>query len=867
MALAETSLSAQYYSNKTPPTSPTSDSNYAVIPSMSKDSASVSAQLSVDNTHPGAIHIVSSTESTSLPAHNACVVSPMETVNAPSTQHAGNFRQEANERSPQECLEPETFNHVQVNSHNGTSVFRRPSPIPIGRDDHKMSSEQINSKVSVDHADCEKAPHLEECSPSHWPSSEMSREYNDHPQGSSAPPPVIGKKRPSSEMSASSSNVISPMDQEKSASVTHVRSPRNSARAITPGTTFQSVSTEDEIEPKIIRMPSLDENAADDSPPPTEKESDALTRSPMVSSSSTDDTDKPMKNVFECREVTVESRDRTDSDGEGEGTVKEAENMGGINADGSIIPNDNDVLCGRGGATNNHPGNRHFRDLVKQFQRTYLRAKKKEKPRVAKQIVDLIRNRTPTGRFLKKEPEKDGWYDIGDQRATEKTSQALREGAPDIRVKEKEEARAKVQNEMAAARDRNIRYYGYGYAPAPYPYYSPPAQYPAPYGMPPPTGGYYPPPPPYGSYASPAYSGPYPPEKYGNGYMPPSDMPQQRGPYEDYNCGDTSRGEPVRNEPGYYEQPPMSTDYAYNSSSSQGAYVGQPGQPSQPVNPVQPGQGSYPPQPQQYSPGQTPPSNYGTGPSPQSYGPGQSPPSTYGSGQPPVSNYGPGQAPPSNYGPGHPPSNYVPAQQQPPSYDQGSVPPQNFAPGQPQVHQSNYGPPQSQHVTQGNYSSSPQQPPNNYAQSQPPMQPNSYPQDSRQSHNLHSVPQQDTYRDPSSSSFNEQSHQPQEYYQGNNDPNPHDNNNHNGVENYNVPKKRFRSGPSEPDPYYNQPSSGNLHVEFDPPRGGPEEYIPHQTEYQENFHDGHDGRHDRTNDRGQSGRGYQQGYSFFDDEQ
>ena len=95
--------------------------------------------------------------------------------------------------------------------------------------------------------------------------------------------------------------------------------------------------------------------------------------------------------------------------------------------------NENDVLCGRGGATNSHSGNRSYRKLVKKFKDKYLKAKKKQKPAVAAEVVDIIRKLDPPGRFLKKDKDT-GWYtDIGDARAKEKTSQALREGAPLIR--------------------------------------------------------------------------------------------------------------------------------------------------------------------------------------------------------------------------------------------------------------------------------------------------------------------------------------------------------------------------------------------------------------------------------------------------
>ena len=98
-----------------------------------------------------------------------------------------------------------------------------------------------------------------------------------------------------------------------------------------------------------------------------------------------------------------------------------------------------DVLSGRGGATNSHKGNRAFRALVKQHQDEYLKAKKRDKPAVASRIVELIRQQG--GRFLRRwDTDAAGhvlWVDIGDERAREKTCQALREGAPELRRRQK----------------------------------------------------------------------------------------------------------------------------------------------------------------------------------------------------------------------------------------------------------------------------------------------------------------------------------------------------------------------------------------------------------------------------------------------
>eukprot|EP00548_Thalassiothrix_antarctica_P012234 CAMPEP_0194155048 /NCGR_PEP_ID=MMETSP0152-20130528/62990_1 /TAXON_ID=1049557 /ORGANISM="Thalassiothrix antarctica, Strain L6-D1" /LENGTH=341 /DNA_ID=CAMNT_0038861605 /DNA_START=72 /DNA_END=1097 /DNA_ORIENTATION=+ len=90
-----------------------------------------------------------------------------------------------------------------------------------------------------------------------------------------------------------------------------------------------------------------------------------------------------------------------------------------------------DVLCGRGGETNHHPGNVQYRGLVKKYQRLYLKAKRRDKPKIARLIVDTVRRRS--GRFLKKDSTSGSWKDVGNNKAREKTSQALREGAPEIR--------------------------------------------------------------------------------------------------------------------------------------------------------------------------------------------------------------------------------------------------------------------------------------------------------------------------------------------------------------------------------------------------------------------------------------------------
>lgn len=88
--------------------------------------------------------------------------------------------------------------------------------------------------------------------------------------------------------------------------------------------------------------------------------------------------------------------------------------------------NENDVLFGRGGATNNHVGNKKFRVLVTDHQPEYFGARKKDKAVISKRIVRLVRERG--GRFLRRDESSGLWIEVGDKKATEKTSQALREG-------------------------------------------------------------------------------------------------------------------------------------------------------------------------------------------------------------------------------------------------------------------------------------------------------------------------------------------------------------------------------------------------------------------------------------------------------
>jgi hypothetical protein len=186
-------------------------------------------------------------------------------------------------------------------------------------------------------------------------------------------------------------------------------------------------------------------------------------------------------------------------------------------------PLENDVLCGRGGSINSHGGNERFRLLVEKRKRVYLTARfKREKRLIASSIVTEIRDLNPPGRFLTRDSKSGHWQDIGDEKARDKTSQALRENAPTIRAEietEINEQRADMQRaeEEEVARATALQ---------PHPYYNPGWGYHSSYygyshHAPPP-----PPPPPHLQHPHPGHpgyhNGPYgPPHAQWGGPPPP----------------------------------------------------------------------------------------------------------------------------------------------------------------------------------------------------------------------------------------------------------------------------------------------------------------------------------------------------------
>ncbi|KAL3774020.1 hypothetical protein ACHAW5_011372 [Stephanodiscus triporus] len=95
------------------------------------------------------------------------------------------------------------------------------------------------------------------------------------------------------------------------------------------------------------------------------------------------------------------------------------------------VPRDRDVLNGRGQGVQRHPGNVKYRKLVYVNKVFYAKCPRSDKIKISKGIVDAVR--ALGGRFLELDERNGIYHDIGDKKAAEKTSQALREGQTEIR--------------------------------------------------------------------------------------------------------------------------------------------------------------------------------------------------------------------------------------------------------------------------------------------------------------------------------------------------------------------------------------------------------------------------------------------------
>ena len=86
-----------------------------------------------------------------------------------------------------------------------------------------------------------------------------------------------------------------------------------------------------------------------------------------------------------------------------------------------------DVICGRGGKANSHPGNISFRSEALKLRSWYESSSKSEKYTISNMLVDYVKERG--GRFLKRDEMNPGqWLECDGNDVRKKASQALREG-------------------------------------------------------------------------------------------------------------------------------------------------------------------------------------------------------------------------------------------------------------------------------------------------------------------------------------------------------------------------------------------------------------------------------------------------------
>ena len=90
-----------------------------------------------------------------------------------------------------------------------------------------------------------------------------------------------------------------------------------------------------------------------------------------------------------------------------------------------VAPGPQDVLCGRGQLSNQHPGNLALRQLTSVNQTQYVTLTKKQKMMFARSVVELVK--AQGGRFLARDSNTGLWNDIGLPRSLEKVSHLMRE--------------------------------------------------------------------------------------------------------------------------------------------------------------------------------------------------------------------------------------------------------------------------------------------------------------------------------------------------------------------------------------------------------------------------------------------------------
>jgi hypothetical protein len=91
----------------------------------------------------------------------------------------------------------------------------------------------------------------------------------------------------------------------------------------------------------------------------------------------------------------------------------------------AIVPQDEDILSGRGGFVNNHPGNMHYVALVRGYRESYASAPRSQKQEISQYIVRTLREENR--RFLRWRADSNLWVLMTQAEAVRKTSGAIRD--------------------------------------------------------------------------------------------------------------------------------------------------------------------------------------------------------------------------------------------------------------------------------------------------------------------------------------------------------------------------------------------------------------------------------------------------------
>jgi hypothetical protein len=89
-----------------------------------------------------------------------------------------------------------------------------------------------------------------------------------------------------------------------------------------------------------------------------------------------------------------------------------------------VTKTDKDVLLGRGGESNGHPGNQLYLKEVKLLAKSYGEAASKaDKTKISENVLQIVASQLD-GRFIQKEEGTDSWFIAHKQAARDKASQA-----------------------------------------------------------------------------------------------------------------------------------------------------------------------------------------------------------------------------------------------------------------------------------------------------------------------------------------------------------------------------------------------------------------------------------------------------------